>query len=436
MSRLLRFKLRKTASDIDHVLADTVASACGNSPAYRQICDEAGVDPGKVRGIHELALLPVVSKETLFRHFSPREFLHRGAAMERCVVAHTSGMTGLPLSIFMSRAEATYRRFLVLRAWWQTGRIRLPLTVAAIMMAAEGRSSETFRRGGLVKVVRISMETDVEEKARLVRACRPQILTGNPTSLELLAEVLGTRPSPVPSLRLVATRGEVLHTAVREELERAFACPVVDFYSTEEFGIVAAQCPEDPEVYHVNTDACVLEIVDDEGNPVAPETEGRVVVTNLFNRTMPFIRYDLEDRGALLRSGRPVCACGSGSPRMAVLSGRDDDFILLPDGKRISPRAFGTAIYLAVSSETSASGARSIRGFQAVQDALDHVTVRIVPEQAQNVDFQALIDRALRGFHPALRFTVELVERVEIEPSGKLRKAISRIGRDAHPAEE
>jgi phenylacetate-CoA ligase len=182
-------------------------------------------------------------------------------------------------------------------------------------------------------------------------------------------------------------------------------------------------------VFHVNTDACIVETVDDGGRPVAPSEEGRILLTNLYNCTMPFIRYDIRDRGTLLPLGvQGSCACGSRRPRMKLLGGREDDYVFLPSGRRVSPRLVGTAVYRAAMDPMPQGGVRWLfRGFQVVQDALDHMTVRVIPEPDRSVDLEERLTRALLELHPAFRCTVMLVDDLPHEPSGKLKKVICSI---------
>lgn len=432
MGRSLRFKVGKNSGDIDRVLRFMVRRAYRDSLGYRRILDEARTSPDCIRCVGDLPRLPIVDKETLFRRFSVDEVLHRKADPSRCVRVGTSGSTGLPLNVYMSKGEAFFRRLLVLGAWWRVARLRLPLVVGDVGSWIETESTAVSRSGVLSKVVRISIGLSVEAQVEAVLRHHPQVLSGYPTALELLGEGFREVSQREPSLRLVATRGEVLHEETRRALEDSFGCRVAGYYNSEEMGNMAWECPENSTMLHVNTDGCLLEIVDDAGEPVPAGSEGRVIATNLFNCTMPFIRYDLHDCGVVLCDAGERCACGSFRPRLAVLQGRDDDFVSLPDGRRVSPRVIATAVNRAFSG-LSPAGAfdRHFRRFQVEQDALDHLTIRIVPESDRVVDFQSVLDPAVRRIYPALRCTIRIVDELPLDPSGKFRKVISQIQREA-----
>ena len=113
---------------------------------------------------------------------------------------------------------------------------------------------------------------------------------------------------------------------------------------------------------------------------------------------------------------------------MAVLQGRDDDYVYLPDGRKVSPRLIATAVHRAFSQRSPLGGFdRHFRRFQVVQDARDHVTIRIIPEQGDLIDYRSIIAPALRRIHPKMRCSVEIVVSLPFGPSGKFKKVISDI---------
>jgi phenylacetate-CoA ligase len=427
VGRYLRYKLGKDRREIDRAVRRLVHGACRDVAGYRRLLEETGVRIDGFRGIADLRHLPVVDKETLFRRFALGDVLRRGALPERCVRAGTSGSTGLPLTVFMSRSEAFYRRLLLLLAWRRLAPMPLPLRIVDVGTWVPGQVPVKQRRSPLLDVVRIPIGLPAEEQVRLILRHRPAVLSGYPSALSVLAEAWAESDDGAFPLRLVATRGEVLHGDARRILEKVFTCRVADFYNSEEVGNMAWECPADASSLHVNTDGCVLEVVDDAGDPVPEGTEGRVLVTNLYNWTMPFIRYDLHDRGVML-DGEGRCACGHRGPRMAIIQGRDDDFVILPGGRRVSPRLVATAINRAVAEVSPLGGFdRHFRRFQVIQDAAHHLIVRIVPEKGRSVDFESVIGIMLRTIHPDLRCTVEIVDDLPCEPSGKFKKVVSRI---------
>jgi phenylacetate-CoA ligase len=343
------------------------------------------------------------------------------------VRAATSGSTGFPLDIYMSRTEAIYRRALLLSAWRHFGPLPFPLRVVDVGSWVRDASGVEVTRRAAASIIRVSIALPVERQIDVLARHRPHVISGYPTTLEILAE--GLRDSPAkPSPRLIASRGELLHETTRRTLESAFDCRVADFYNCEEIGNIAWECPRDPTVLHIQTDACLVEVVDSQGNALLAGDEGQVLVTNLYNCTMPFIRYALHDRGIFHPPTEGRCACGSRNPRMAVLSGRDDDYLRLPSGRKVSPRLIATAVTRAFEPLALERGVdRFFWKFQVVQDAIDHLMIRIVPDADRAVAFEGILAPALRRIDPELRCTVELADGLSFQPSGKFKKVIQAM---------
>ena len=420
-----RFELEKSPWGVDRALQAIVRVAYERTSGYPRLLKDAR---RAVSAVRVLDGLPIVDKETLFRRFATSDVLRSGVKLNHCIRTGTSGSTGLPLNVYMSRTEALFRRVLLFRAWRRLSHLPWPLRVADVGGWVEAESKAGVRTGPWGQVVRISIALPAEEQVHLLERCRPSVLSGYPTAISVLAEAFRRVAGRVSTLMLIATRGEILHADTRSLLEETFACRVADFYNSEEIGNIAWECPDDPSSMHVNTDACVLEIVDEKGMPLPSGSEGRIIVTNLYNRTMPFVRYDLHDRGTMLLPGEGRCSCGSQAPKIAVLQGRDDDYVCLPDGRRVSPRLIATGVNRAFDGLSPQGGIdRHFRRFQVVQDAPDHLTIRVIPEPGRSHDFRSVIEPMLRRIHGDLKCSVEIVEELPLDSSGKFKKVIRNL---------
>ena len=429
-----RFKTGKTRADIDRVLRFVVQSAARHIPSYRRLLEKADVSVAGFRGVADLATLPVVKKQAMFHDLPLRDQMHERATISGSVRTNTSGFTGMPISIYMSRREALFRKLQILLAWRSVAKLPAFPRVADLGNWVLSEVGHERLRRATTSILRVSPRLPVDEQVRLVVGFDPHIVSGPPTSVGLLAHALGEERHCLRSTRLVATRGEVLFEAVRKDLECAFGCRVADFYNCEEVGNIASECPVDSDIFHVNTDACLLEIVRQDGTPAEPGGEGKILLTNLYNCTMPLIRYDMADRGALMSSGvESRCACGSTRPRMKLVAGREDDYVFLPDGRRMSPRLIGTAVYRAAMAPFEDRIRWLFRGFQVTQDALDHMTVRVIPQPGDRADLEGRIAEALSEIDPRIRTTVLRVDDLPLEASGKVRKVICGIDSSGAP---
>lgn len=131
---------------------------------------------------------------------------------------------------------------------------------------------------------------------------------------------------------------------------------------------------------HVFADVHRIEIVDDDGLVLPAGELGNIVVTDLYNRVHPLIRYQLGDRGMLLDEG---CPCGVSLPLMAKPEGRTTDVLRLPSGKIMNHRLFS------MFSEFP----ESVQQFQIHQRADYSIKIKVIP--GASPDALSQIDRAV-----------------------------------------
>ena len=195
---------------------------------------------------------------------------------------------------------------------------------------------------------------------------QPAMLGGYPTILELLMEEQKSGRLHINPV-IIMTGGEYLSDHLREMLSEAFQCYVQTNYSCTEGGTIACECSE--RHFHINDDWVIVESVDQNNNPVADGVQSdKILLTNLYNYTQPFIRYEVTDRVVMHHT---PCACGSPSPWL-TLEGRVDDIItFLVDGKEIK---IAPLVIYAVLKEI-----HEIQRFQVIAYKENRLELRITP---------------------------------------------------------
>ncbi len=216
---------------------------------------------------------------------------------------------------------------------------------------------------------------------------RPDVIvayTGALYAFALMLEARGWQPwSPAA----VVVGAEKLHGFQREAIERVFKAPVFETYGSREFMLLGAECPEHDGL-HLTAENQLIEILDDHGQPVAPGQEGNVVVTDLTNFGMPFIRYANGDLAIAETGGN--CRCGRGLGRLHSITGRRLDVLSTPDGHRL-PGEFFPHMFKELP---------GVRRFQVVQDVPEAITVRIVAREWTPAERPLAPERDRRGGRP------------------------------------
>jgi phenylacetate-CoA ligase len=423
------------SSAVDALVRDAVE----RSPFYR--ARFAGlIGDGRV----ELAALPPLDKSTLTANFDdalcdPRlrgrdlraRLLDEAQLLGEHRVMASSGSTGTPSLYVYSRTDWTGVLALFFRYGELCGiRPRLPrLRIAAI--GAPSLASMTQRIAesvdiGLHRVLRLSVTDPLPRLVEALNAFEPETLNAYSSIAGLLAdEQLSGRLRIRP--RIVSTSSELCSAQTTERIERAFGVRPFNLYATTE-GLWGVDC-DHHDGMHLFEDWCVVENVDRTGRPVADGEPGeRLLVTNLFNRTLPLIRFEVSDLVAIDSSR---CACGRTLPRLRAVQGRLDDVLHLP-GARGEPVLVHPTQFSLVAADPA------VREFQVVQRGV-RIVLRLAlredaaPSTASRVARAAAERLAALGVErPAVE--AETVAAIERSAGGKLKLVVIEQRAGSPPA--
>lgn len=323
-------------------LTALVHFASRHSPFYRDLYG------GEIDGPVDRAQLPIVTKSAMMSNFDrvvtdPRirladVLLHVEQLrddelyLDGLRVMASSGSSGQK-AIFIYDRDAWRGGFMAtgLRMASFTGLApRLPRVRIATVAAGDGKHM-TFRGGasmdvGLYAARRFQASSPLPELVTALERHRPDFILGYPSVLAILAdEQRAGRMRIAP--RIVVTSSEMCTDAMATSIREAWGSTPFNCLGMTETGIVAMDCAEHAGM-HVFEDLAILEAVDDENRPVPIRTQGaKILVTNLYNRRQPIIRFEVSD---LVTLDDAPCACGRSLQRIVAIDGRSDDILELP----------------------------------------------------------------------------------------------------------
>jgi len=180
-------------------------------------------------------------------------------------------------------------------------------------------------QAGRTGAPRLSVLTPVNELVESLNAYQPDMIFTYPSFARRLIEEQESRRLQIRPRR-VASTAEVLAPDIRELIRATWNANVLNCYGTTEAALLGAECDSSGGM-HVAEDMVILEVVDDHNRPVSDGVPGaKVLVTNLFNRVLPLIRYELSDITTLETSG---CRCGRPYARVTAIDGRREDYMVL-----------------------------------------------------------------------------------------------------------
>jgi len=183
-----------------------------------------------------------------------------------------------------------------------------------------------------ISVFDVSRKNVPYHLARITRSSDPYYIAGYTSTLVLMAQEIERQGLPIARRpRCVIATAETVSQTHRRLIERSFGSRAINQYASLEFGTVGFSCPDHPERMHFNAEWFVCEILLEDGRPAAVGETGHLVVTDLTNEVMPFIRYDTGD---LVTVSGP-CPCGRTWPAVAHVEGRTSDCFTTRSGRTI-----------------------------------------------------------------------------------------------------
>ncbi|WP_427170117.1 phenylacetate--CoA ligase family protein [Arthrobacter sp. 92] len=354
----------------DHALQELRRATYAGSEFYRR----------HHAGLHEAPLdqLPSVTKADLMDHFdeavtTPDVRLadlenHLRSLTEsdgdpavpwkgRWWAAATAGTTGRRGTFVWNRSEwetvlASYARA---NDWAGiSAGLTRPLKMALVSSRVPTHQSAVVGasfRSGLVPTLRLDVTAPMVETVHALNRFQPRVLVGYASALRpLAAEQRAGRLRISP--QGIMSASEVLTPQTASELEAAWGSAPFDVYVATETAGIASPCTYRNR--HLYEDLLIIEPVDQAGNPVPPGTAGaKLLVTVLFSRTLPLIRYEMSDA---VRLGGRGCPCGRSFALLEDIEGRLEDVLQLPGRQGQGPVSIHPIVFHHVLDQAAAAG--------------------------------------------------------------------------------
>lgn len=395
-------------------LNNVLVSAYMHVPYYRELMKSAGYNPIiDYNGPEDLKLLPVTTKEDI-KTREPEAFIREGAVLSRCFRDTTSGSTGIPLVVYRSQHErsvqiAKWLRVLFLNGYTVKQKV---MSLSPPWRLHEGRTF--LDRLNIFRRLLVNYHSSEKEMVDAFLAYRPDILYGNRTHIDMMASELKRRAIEYRDLKLLPVAAEVIRENHRKRFQKYLGVRLTEVYGSTEMGTMFHETPEHNGL-RIMEDLTYCEFLGIDGEPVGPGEPGRTVVTDLLGKTMPFIRYDQGDI-AVCESTKDEA--GKTHKRVTKILGRDDDCALLPDGTK---RPFH--IFYEIMDRYE-----NLRQFRVQQKRKDFIQLYVATSGEY---LRSIIDDMLEKLHERfssdIRFEIVRVDKIDPDPSGKIRMLISEI---------
>jgi phenylacetate-CoA ligase len=406
-------------------LRQLIKYAYKNVPYYRRIFDERGFKPGDIKGAQDLVKLPILTKRLIRENFDG--MIARGFPSKELLPNSTGGSTGEALKFYSTKDDQyNWGHAASLRAhrwvgyevgdkviaFYETGH-----RMYSRMDKLRGMLGRFFERVLVISTKEMSPDR-LLSRAKKLEDFKPEVIRGYPSAIYLLARLIEREGKPRLRPRAVIVDSEQLYDYQRELFGKVFGCETFSHYDSFEVHPIANECPEHAGC-HIAAENVIVEVVDGKGKPVPTGREGRILVTNLHNYAMPFIRYDMGDIGAL---SDKACPCGRGLPLLAKVTGRTTDYMRTKSGGFIPGMAVPWSFFATL----------GVEQFQIVQETRGEMIVKLVldrkyPEKRKDEIAKKIVDFLRKVVGEGLEISVKFVDQIPTTKAGKRRVIISKL---------
>lgn len=366
--------------------------------------------------------LPVLTK----KHFqkSLAERLSKGFTLKNVYINKTSGSSGDPFIFAKDKSchALTWANIINRFGWFKIDfNFSSQARFYGIPLDFIGNKKERLKDflKNSYRFTIFDLSDEILEKVMLkFRHTKFDYINGYTSSIVLFAKFLQKKniilTSICPTLKCCVVTSEMLFDEDKILMEKQFGVPVVNEYGASELDLIAFQNINDE--WQVNSETLFVEILDDDGAVLANGKEGRIVITSLYNKAHPFIRYDIGDIGILDERSTPK------KPLLKKLIGRTNDIAVLPSGKK-SP---GLTFYYVTKSIIEDDG--NVKEFIIKQTKIDTFEVEYVSEKVLTKNQIANIEKAITTYlENGLTFIFTRKENLQRSKSGKLKQFVSLL---------
>lgn len=380
-----------------------------NNPFYSQLVGNSNAESWEK--------LPILNKQNLQK--PPEERLSKGYSKKTVYLNKTSGSSGTPFVFAKDKYShaLTWASNIMRFGWFGIDfNHSFQARFYGIPMDFVGYQKERFKDflSGRFRFPVFDLSDEVLEKfLKKFKTKKFDYLNGYTSSIVLFAKYLEQKNIVLkdicPTLKACFVTSEMLFESDKKLLEKQFGIPIINEYGASELDLIAFENPKGE--WQVNAETLFVEILDENNNLVPHGTEGKIVITSLFNKANPFIRYEIGDIGILDEKSTPQ------KPILKKLIGRTNDVAILPSGKK-SP---GLTFYYVTKSIIEDDG--NVKEFIIKQSKIDTFEIEYVSENELVSEQIEKIKQAIDLYlEPNLNFSFTRKTVLERTNRGKLKQ--------------
>lgn len=374
-----------------------------NVPFYRDYMKRNKISHHDINTADDLKeYFPVIDKEIIIKNYE--DFISDTIGKIKVKKSATSGSSGKQLFFYKSLESVDWSWAVIYRYYSWFG-VRFGDKQVALWGRFDETEKKNFRKivsAFIHRKIKMSAYKMTDEQlmqyAMFIKKYSPALLRGYASALYNMAVFLEKNNISINGLKGISSTSDMLTENMRNYIQDVFNTKVYNQYACGEIQGGAMEC-EEQNGLHIAEEHNIYEV--DSGE----EEEGNIIITDLDNYAMPFIRYKNGDRGIITSA---PCTCGRSSKRLLKIVGRSEEFVVLPDGRRLNTTFFSPFF----------SHYSFIKQFQIVQENMNEIVVNLVSSGAYD-EHQKLKEDFYSYLGKEIKIYFEFVDKITLSKSGK-----------------
>lgn len=376
-------------------------------PFYQERFDAVQFDPFKMADLSDIKKVPILEKND-YRTFINNQLEQGEKRYQHWYSDTTGGSTGIPLRVLRNWDERAYMlakwmRVLVLNGYnWRDVTFSMP--------APDHIQRDSFvQRFGIMRRHMVGFTEPVEKMVEMYLKVKPTVMYGNKTHLVQIALYCDQNKIELPKPRICVSFAETMDERSKAVIENCFGAEsLMQIYGAIEFSIIAFDIKGEDYCNWSHT-TNYLEVLDENGQ----DTDfGSSIITDLFIRSFPMIRYNLGDiLDTDIKDGLPI---------IKKIHGRQDDSIVFTNGERLPWHIFSLIL----------ERQNELKQFRVIQEDYDRIRILAAVEvEADKIYIENAILSDLREEvrNEGMEYIVDFVDHIPPDPNGKIRLLISKV---------
>lgn len=412
--QILELQLSKLKNLLNH--------AYYHVPYYRKLFDSKKLHPDSFRNLDDIRKLPFLTKDIITSnlYLGILSDNHNKKDMLKIV---TSGSTGEPFTCYVDKYQLEMRWAATLRSMEWTGytfgdkcaRLWHQTIGMSFSQKVKEKIDAILSRRLFIPAYSIDSKA-IDKYMKKLKKYNPVLIDGYAESLNFLASYLSDNPNYKLNPKAIISSAQILPKQSRHIIEKGFNTKVYDKYGSREFSGIAYQSQNNDE-HLVVAENYIIEIIKN-NKKAKPGEIGEVIITDLNNYCLPFIRYKIGDLAVAI-DDKKISSCGRGLPLIGEIQGRVQA-IIIGSNKKFLPGTFFAHFFKEYP--------HIIKQYQVIQNKIGEIDLKIIKADRFSQASMKEIIRHLKVYMGnKTRINLEYTKKIEMVRTGKHQGAISNI---------